>query len=87
MIFIQVKPYDLVGFSIYPNEGKDNEDLEIYITEPGEEYYVHMYLWRIQPFSFKLEADVEMIDLALRKIETHSALDCNASDDYDYIGK
>ena len=84
---MQVKPYDLVGVEIHPNEGKDNEDLEIFITESGEEYYVHMFLWRIQPFSFKLKADVEMVDLTLRKVESHSGSDCNANDDYDYVGK
>ena len=65
----------------------DNEDLEIYITEPGEEYYVHMYLWRINPFSFKLAADVEAIDLTVKKKVVHRDTDCIGSDDYDYIGR
>ena len=65
----------------------DNEDLEIYITEPGEEYFVHMYLWRINPFSFKLEADVEAIDLTVKKIVSHRNTDCIGTDDYDYIGR
>ena len=70
-----MKPYDIVNLYIYPNEGKENEDLEIFVTEPGEEYYVHMYLWRINPFSFKLDAKVEAVDLTMKKFESH--LWCN----------
>ena len=86
-IILQVKPYDIVNLVIYPNDGKENEDLEIFVTEPGEEYYVHMYLWRTNPFSFKLDSKVEAVDLTLKKIESHRDTDCNAGDDYDYIGK
>ena len=81
-----MKPYDIVHLYIHPNEGKQNEDLEIFVTEPGEEYYVHMYLWRINPFSFNLDAKVEAVDLTLKKVESHRDTNCNADDDYDYIG-
>ena len=45
-----------------------------------------MYLWRITPFSFKLDANLEAIDLSLQKVESHRDSNCNSSDDYDYIG-
>ena len=81
-----MKPYDLVGMYIYPNDGESNENLDVYITEPGEEYYIHMFVWRVMPFHFKLEHQTESVDLALKKIVSNSEKDCDASDNYDYIG-
>ena len=72
---------------IHPNEGKDNEDLEIYITEPGEEYYVNILVWRVMPFHFKLDSDIEIVDLAVKKVVSHQSENCNIKKDYDYIGK
>ena len=48
---------------------------------------VHMFLWRINPFSFKLDAAVEAIDLTVKKVVSYRDTDCNGSDDYDYIGR
>ena len=45
-----------------------------------------MYLWRTNPFSFKWNANLEAVDLTLKKVETHKDTDCNDSKDYDYIG-
>ena len=72
---------------IHPNEGKENEDLEVYIIESGEEYYVHIYIWRVMPFHFKLDADIEVVDLTVKKIVSYEDGNCNARDDYDYIGE
>ena len=81
-----MQPYDIVGINVFPNEGQNNENLEVFVTEPGEEYYVHMYLWRINPFSFKWNANLEAIDLTLKKVMSHRDTDCNSDEDYDYIG-
>ena len=81
-----MKPYDLVGLYIYPNEGEINENLEVYVTEPGEEYYIHIYVWRVMPFHLKLDASAYSVDLAVKKIVADSDKDCDARSDYDYIG-
>ena len=80
-----MKPYDVVGLTIHPLDGQNNEDLNIYITEPGEEYFVHMYFWRIDPFSFKLDSKTELIDVLVKKTLSYREGNCNATDDYDYI--
>ena len=88
MLFLkfQVAPYDAFGLSIYPNEGRDNEDLIIYITEPGEEYFMHLYLWRTIPFSFKLSAQLQATDVMIKKVETIKDVSCTDDKDYNYIG-
>ena len=58
----------------------------VYVTEPGEEYYMHMFLWRVNPFSFKLGADIEAVDLTLKKIQTIKDTKCDANENYNYIG-
>ena len=82
-----MKPYYIAGFSIRPVDGQDNEDLNIYITEPGEEYFVHMYFWRIDPFSFKLDGQTQLIDVPVKKVVSYREGNCNANDDYDYTSK
>ena len=85
-IGIQALPYDYVVTSIHPNSGENNEDLLVYVTEPGEEYFMHMFLWRVIPFSFKLGADIEAIDLTVKKTQTTKDIKCDDNDNYDYIG-
>ena len=58
----------------------------VYVTEPGEEYFMHMFLWRVNPFSFKLGADIEAVDLTLKKIQTIKDTKCEDNKNYDYIG-
>ena len=70
---------------INPNDGEKNEDLLVWITEPGEEYYLHMYYWREVPFSFKLDATTEAIDVTVRKSVKKKDERCNPTEDYDYI--
>ena len=82
-----MKPYEVVGLYVYPNEGENNENLQVFITEPGEEYFVHLFFWRINPFSFTLDAKEEMVDITLKKVVEYHYDDCNESDDYNYIGK
>ena len=80
-------PYDYVGLYIHPNDNANNEDLVVYITEPGEEYYMHMFLWRVIPFSFKLDKDMEAVDLTLKKVvTTRRDIECDANENYNYIG-
>ena len=69
-----------------PIDGKDNENLLIWVIEPGEEFYMNMYLWRTIPYSFTLEADVDEIDLTVKKIVTVRDVECNSEESYDYIG-
>ena len=57
----------------------------VYVTEPGEEYYMHMFLWRVVPFSFKLGAEIESVDLTLKKVQKTNDHDCVKN--YDYMGK
>ena len=77
-------PYDFVYVIIHPNNEKNNEDLLVYVTEPGEEYYMHMFLWRIIPFSFKLGAEIESVDLTLKKVKKTN--DQNCAKNFDYMG-
>jgi hypothetical protein len=76
---------------IYSSIGQENEDLLIWIAEPGTEYYLHFYVWRNVPFSFKLEAETETVDVAVKKISTKkdstSMKPCNPDESYDYISK
>ena len=65
----------------------NNEDLEVYITEPGEEYYMHIFVWRVVPFHFNLDPNVEVVDLAVKKIVSYNDEDCDANNNYNYIGK
>ena len=65
----------------------NNEDLEVYITEPGEEYYVHIFVWRVVPFHFKLDPNIEVVDLTVKKIVSRQNEDCDANSNYDYVGK
>lgn len=39
------------------------------------------------PFHFKLDAEMEVVDLAVKKIVSYEDENCNARDDYDYIGE
>ena len=71
---------------IHPNDGKNNEDLVVFVTEPKEVYYMHMFLWRTIPFSFKLGAEIEAVDLTLQKVERTKDLNCDTNENYDYIG-
>ena len=77
----------MAGLVISQNEGQNNEDLLMWITEPGTEYYMHMYLWRNIPFSFKLNAMTEAVDITVRMISTFKDTNCNSEDNYNYIGR
>ena len=71
---------------INPNEDNVNEDLQIWITEPGQEFYLHMSVWQEIPFTFKMDSKVESIDVAMKKVVWEKSKNCEPSDDYDYIG-
>ena len=70
---------------INPNDEGENEDLLVWITEPGEEYFLHMSLWRDVPFTFKLDKSIESSDLTLKKIVKTKEDNCNSDETYDYI--
>ena len=82
---LQVGAYSGVSLYIYPNNGV-NEELMFYITDPGEEYFMHQYLWRTIPFSFTLGPQIESTDVTLKKVETHMDDNCNPDEAYNYIG-
>ena len=77
----------MVTLIIDPNEEGENEDLLVWIAEPGEEYFLHMSLWRDVPFTFKLGKSIESSDLTLKKVVKTKNENCNSDEDYDYIGK
>ena len=71
---------------INPNDGEKNEDLLVWITEPGEEYYLHMYYWRDVPFEIQLDPTTDAIDFTLKKNVKIKEEGCNLDKDYSYIG-
>jgi hypothetical protein len=77
----------LITFEVEPNDEGENEDLLFWITEPGEEYFMHMSLWRDVPFTFKLGKSIESSDLTLKKVVKTTEDDCNSDANYDYISK
>ena len=77
----------MITFEVEPNDEGENEDLLVWITEPGEEYFMHMSLWRDVPFTFKLGKSIESSDLTLKKVVKTTEDDCNSDESYDYIGK
>ena len=58
----------------------------MWITEPGQEFYLHMSVWQEVPFTFKMDSKVESIDIAMKKVVWEKSKNCEPSDDYDYIG-
>ena len=73
--------------SLYANDGEDNEDLLIWITHPGEEYFLHMSLWRDVPFTLKLEKQIAAADITLKKVVQKEVENCNSRIEYDYTGQ
>ena len=71
---------------IKPNADDENDDLLVWITEPGEEYYLHMSLWRDVPFTFKLDANTESFDITVKKVVKRVNEACNSDENYNYIG-
>ena len=79
--------FDLLTLTFYANDGEENEDLLIWITHPGEEYFLHMSLWRDVPFTFKLEKQIASADITFKKVVKTEVEKCNSSLEYDYIGR
>ena len=48
---------------------------------------MHMYLFRVIPFSFTFEAKLDAVDITIQKIVKIENEGCNADEDYNYIGK
>ena len=48
---------------------------------------MHMYLFRVIPFSFTFEAKLDAVDITIHKIVKIENEGCNADEDYNYIGK
>ena len=61
------------------------EDLLVWLTFPGEEYFLHMSLWREAPFRLKLDKDTESADLAIRRVVKKEFDGCDMSLEYDYM--
>ena len=60
------------------------------MVHPGEEYFLHMSLWKTVPFGFKLDGKTEFMDLTMAKeVEKRdsSTSDCVDDLEYDFIGK
>ena len=57
------------------------------MVEPGNEYYVHMSLWKNVPLTFKMDGNTEFMDVTLRKVvESRDTGNCNSNKDYKYTG-
>ena len=80
-----MRPYKLITLEVKPNDEGEKEDLLIWITEPGEEYFMHMSLWRDVPFTFKFGKSLQSSDLTLKKVVKTKGKDCNTEENYDYI--
>ena len=72
--------------TLHPNDQQENEDLLVWLTFPGEEYFLHMSLWRETPFRFKLEKQTESADLAIRTVVQKEFDGCDMDSEYDYMG-
>ena len=73
--------------SLYANDGEENDNLLIWITHPGEEYFLHMSLWRDVPFTLKLEKQIAAGDITLKKVVKKEVENCNSRIEYDYTGQ
>ena len=80
-----MSPYQLLTLTVKPTDEGENEDLLVWITEPGEEYFMHMSLWRDVPFTFKFGKSLQSSDLTLKKVVKTKDGDCNSDENYDYI--
>ena len=64
-----------------------------YMVEPGEEYFLHMSLWKNVPFGYKMDSKTESLDVTLTKqVEKRATkLDenehCIDDESYNFIGK
>ena len=71
---------------IHPNPQFDNEDLLIWIAEPGDEFYLHLWYWLDIPGGFKLDAVTEEIDIGMKKVIKKKVESCSNKDQYKYTG-
>ena len=80
----------MIKIYFYPNSHGVNDELFFYLVHPGEEFFLHMSLWKTVPFGFKLDGKTEFMDLTMakqvEKIDS-STNDCVDDLDYDYVGK
>jgi len=65
---LKARPYQFITLEIHPNEDNINEDLQFWITKPGQEFYLHMSLWQDVPFTFKMDSKTESVDVAMKKV-------------------
>ena len=80
--------FEVLHLKLYPQYRGENEDLLVWLTFPGEEYFLHMSLWREAPFRLKLDKQTESADLAIQKVVRKELDDgCNSNIDYDYMGE
>ena len=61
--------------------------MQFWITESGQEFYLHMSVWQDIPFTFKMDSKVESIDIAMKKVVWTKNKDCGSPDNSKYIGK
>lgn len=78
--------FEVLHLKLYPNYRGENEDLLVWLTFPGEEYFLHMSLWREAPFRLKIDKQTESADLAIQKVVRKEFDGCNMNIDYDYMG-
>ena len=82
-----MKPYKYVQIYFYPTSEGLNEDLWFYMVEPGEEYFLHMSLWKNVPLAFTMDGKTESMDITLSKQMEKSSDSCVDDLKYDYVGK
>ena len=88
MFLIQLEPFKLIKIYFYPNSEGVNEDLFFYMVHPGDEYFLHLSLWKTVPFGFKLDGKTEFMDLTMAKEVEKKDSNANCVDDlnYDFVG-
>ena len=60
-----------------------------YMVEPGEEYNLHMSLWKHVPLTFKMDSNTESMDITIKKAvekRHHGEMNCNSDIEYSYTG-
>ena len=57
------------------------------MVEPGEEYFLHMSLWKNVPLAFTMDGKTESMDITLSKQMEKSSDSCVDNVEYDYVGK
>ena len=58
------------------------------MVEPGDEYYLHIAIWKTVPFTFTMEENTGAMDIAIQRVIVEESLEeCNSNANYSFIGR